>query len=227
MDAKNEEIKKMEEIIATMNASIERERKMRYLAEMKNKMQVIRADTQKAIQAKNENVSRMKQVIISMEASIDQESKLGDEESHGSSELEIAIQEKINGLSRGIVAAQENTKKVVEQRNNEMKQLKAKINLLEKELTKRQENDQSAAILSTMRADLKAMAKVKDDAKKERDFMEKRLISKRKRQRSRDNKKNVAHMSHKDDSSVRSGASLLSWVSDRSNKAKQQLSNLQ
>ena len=82
-----------------------------------------------------------------------------------------------------MAVVQRNAEKAVQEKSQEMDHMSIKIAGLEKELTATQSKSQSTlkerdALLSSMRADLNNLTKLKDEAQKERDMIEKDLSAK-------------------------------------------------
>ncbi|KAL7552851.1 hypothetical protein ACHAWF_016096 [Thalassiosira exigua] len=207
IDAKNSQIKKMEEVINTMQGSIEQERKLRELAKLKKSLVRLQNDARKVVHVRNNKVKKMERVIESMEASVDAESAPGDD----SSELGSVIQMKIEELSISMGAVQEEAEKAVQHKVREMDQVKTKIDLLGKGISDGQAMGhsalkQSGAVLSTMRADLDALMKLKDDAQKERDALEEDQKAKRKKRRGQNRTKRSVRSKTSSDQSVASSS---------------------
>jgi len=201
LSAQSAELKKMEgslQSISNENGALDAQ-----IAQLKKDMAGAQDNAQKAIDSRNAEIQKMEQVIATLKANIEQERTLRNETVTSKSELESALQKKIDELSQGMAVARTNAdraqKETEEQaaamaalkedivRERKMKEriardLKANIAQLETELKEGRANNESAlkqrdAQVSTMHADLNTLSKLKDEAQTERDAIEKKLTA--------------------------------------------------
>ena len=165
--ARNEEIQKMEGVIANLRANIEQEQKLRDDA-MKG-----RSDMDAALQKKVEELTKG---LSAAEESVD---KIVQEKNQESAGLNAMIAKLKDDIAIEIKLKETATK----ERNSVDHQLRGEISKLEKALSESESKKEAATkqqetLLSTLRADLNNLTKIKDDVEKEKDTIEKDLTAK-------------------------------------------------
>ncbi len=167
IEARTVEIRNMEQIISQLRSTIEDEKRLTDES-MKEKSALERALQAKIVQLSNDITSAQK----NSEAVIYEKNR----------ELD-RLNSHISKLTEEVKAESLLTVQAAKERDNIDHQLKAKIAQLEKELSYSRATNESVmkerdTVLSTMRADFNKLTKLKDDAQKERDDVERTLSAK-------------------------------------------------
>ena len=101
------------------------------ISQLKEDTSIFQANAQKAIDARTKEIRNLDQVIVNLKSTIAEEKRLKEVAMQGKSELEKALQTKIDQLSEGIAIAQKNATTAVQGKNMELDRLDARIKELE------------------------------------------------------------------------------------------------
>ena len=122
IDSQAAELRKLEGTTSTEKIGLTAE-----ITKLKNDMSMLQANAQAAIDARTNEIRNLDIVIANLKATIAEETKLKEASMHGKSELEKALQTKINQLSESMAVAQKNAMMAVKEKNLELDRLDARI----------------------------------------------------------------------------------------------------
>ena len=168
IDVQTLELRKLES-----SASKEKNALASEISQLKENMSIFQANAQKAIDARTKEIRNLDQAIANLKSTIAEEKRLKEVAMQGKSELEKALQTKIDQLSDGIAIAQKNATTAVQGKNLELDRLDARIKELERAV-----NAETASKIKAIKErddiDYKLKAKI---AQLEKDFADDRAMS--------------------------------------------------